>query len=406
MYVFMGHLRWKDIMPYETWFWKKNKIDIVRDYVLKIDHQGKSIQTASGNCHPYDQLIIATGSCSNTLDIEGINSAGVTGFYSVQNLEYIESKCKDTQRAVIVGGGLIGIELAEMFHSRNIAVTHLVREHGYAASMLPIEESDVINRHVKNHGIDLRLQTEISKINRSKEDTVTSVVTNSGEEIPCQLVALAIGVHPNVSWLKDSPLEIGKGILVDTQLKTNLPDIFAIGDCAELRFPDAGRKAIEPVWYAGRTMGETVAKTICGKDTKYTPGLWFNSAKFFNIEYQTYGDIRTSLASDQITLYWEHQNGEKSFRVKYTTNGVVGFNALGIRLRQEVCHQWIQRHYSIEQVLSNLELSFFDPEFSKGYADEIRRVYAKNTGKTISKKGDGNYNQVFRFLNNTKSITP
>ena len=406
MYVFMGHMRWKDVMPYETWFWKKNRINLVRDYVTKIQHEDKSILTSSGIRHSYDQLIIATGSCSKTLDIEGINTEGVTGFHSLQNLEFIESKSKKTQRAVIIGGGLIGVELAEMFHSRNIAVTHLVRAHGYAASFLPEEESAIINRHLTTHGIDLRLQTEINKINSSEHGTVASVTTASGEEISCQIVALAIGVQPNVGWLTDSSLEIRNGIVVDSLLKTNLPDIFAIGDCAEIRNPEEGRKAIEAIWYAGRMMGETVAKTICGIETKYEPGIWFNSAKFFDIEYQAYGDIRPDLPPDQMTLYWADENAEKCFRINYTSKGVVGINVLGIRLRQGVCHQWIQLSSTIEEVLANLEMSFFDPEFSKRYADAIRTAFARQTGKMVSKEGKGNYNEVFRFLKKAKSTTP
>jgi NADPH-dependent 2,4-dienoyl-CoA reductase/sulfur reductase-like enzyme len=76
-------------------------------------------------------------------------------------------------------------------------------------------------------------------------------------------------------------------------LQTSAKDVYALGDCAELSHPRSWQKSIEAVWYTGRMMGKTIAQTICDKPTKYNPGIWFNSAKFFDIEYQVYGDIPT-----------------------------------------------------------------------------------------------------------------
>ncbi|MGB0167069.1 MAG: FAD-dependent oxidoreductase, partial [Luteibaculum sp.] len=89
---------------------------------------------------------------------------------------------------------------------------------------------------------------------------------------------LTAGVSPNIDFLKNSKLELDKGILVDQYLSTNQPHVFAIGDCAQIRNPLANRKSIEPIWYTGRMMGECVAHTVVGHPTKYNPGPWFNSA--------------------------------------------------------------------------------------------------------------------------------
>ncbi len=403
MYVYMGHMRWQDIIPYEAWFWEKNKINLVKDLVTKIEPQHKTISTASGAHYQYDQLIIATGSSPKTLNIEGINLDGVTGLHAIQDLAYLESRSKQLKKAVIVGGGLIGVELAEMLHSRKIAVTHLVRENGFASSVLSKEESGIVNQHIEHHGIDLRLDTEIIKIQDNGQGSVASVTTTTGEDIECQLVGMAIGVKPKLTWLGGSGIEVNIGVLTDVFLKTNVPDIFAIGDCAELRNPDAGRKAVEPIWYTGRMMGETVAKTICGIETKYQPGIWFNSAKFFDIEYQSYGDINPILSGNQSIFFWKHKIASKSIRINYTLNGVIGFSALGIRLRQNVCHQWIHDKIMIEEVLAQFELAVFDAEFSKKYADKIRNAYFEQTGKLILKKANGRYDQVYRFLKKAKS---
>ncbi len=229
MYVFMGHMRWKDIIPYEACFWTKNRINLINDYVTTLDDQRKTVQTASGTEIGYDKLIIATGSSSNGLEISGTELDGVASLYSLQDLQHIESKSTNIKKAVIAGGGLIGIELAEMLLSRNIPITFLVRESSYSNMVLPAEESEIVNREIREHGIDLRLQCELKEITGDKTGKVKSVITTNGEEIPCQFAGISVGVHPNISWLKDSSIEVNKGILVDELLQTNIIDIFALG---------------------------------------------------------------------------------------------------------------------------------------------------------------------------------
>ena len=136
----------------------------------------------------------------------------------------------------------------------------------------------------------MRLATNLKEIIPDENGNVKSVIIEeTGEEIPCNVVGLTAGVSPNIDFLKNSDIEIGKGVKVNRFLETNIKDLYASGDCAEQREPVNHRKPIEAVWYTGRMMGETVAQTICGTKMAYKPGHWFNAAKFFDIEYQTYG---------------------------------------------------------------------------------------------------------------------
>jgi NAD(P)H-nitrite reductase large subunit len=164
MYVYMGHMRYADIKPYEDWFWKKNRIELVQAYVQQIDEQSKSVQLSTGSKLYYDKLILATGSQSNKFGWPGQDLRGVQGLYSLQDLETMEAHTANISKAVIVGGGLIGIEMAEMLNSRNIPTTFLVREKSFWNPVLPAEESQMINAHIKEHHIDLRLETELKDI--------------------------------------------------------------------------------------------------------------------------------------------------------------------------------------------------------------------------------------------------
>ena len=225
---------------------------------------------------------------------------------------------RDSQRAVICGGGLIGIEMAEMFHSRHIPVTMLVRENNYWNNVLPEEESSMISNHIKDNHIDLRLGVNLGEIKDDGTGKAKSVVVKeTGEEIPCGYVGLTAGVSPNVGWLKESGLDIGRGIKVNKYLETNQPDVYAVGDCADQQDVMPGRRSVEAIWYTGRMMGETVAYNICGKAVAYDPGLWFNSAKFIDIEYQVYGEVPAKLPEHLKTIFWMHPDGDKSIRINY-----------------------------------------------------------------------------------------
>lgn len=401
MYVYMGHLRLEDTQPYEDFFWKKNRLERRRARVQSIDFQEKKLLTADGAPIEYDRLVLATGSKSNKFGWAGQDLDGVHGLYHLQDLQAMERhSAAGLRRAVIVGGGLIGIEMAEMFHSRGIAVTFLVREGSFWNNVLPAEESEMINRHIREHGIDLRLGTELKAILSDENGKCRTVVTSTGEEITCQFVGLTAGVSPNIDFLKNSSLETRRGILVDEFLKTNLPDVFAIGDCAELRHPPAGRRPIEAVWYVGRTMGKAVARTICGDATRYEPGVWFNSAKFFDIEHQIYGEVPPLPTAEHASVFWQHSDGKKSIRLVFerATGRVLGFNLMGVRYRHEVCERWILQGAHIEKVLSELGLANFDPEFFEEFESEVVAVYNRAfSGSLVLRRGRG-LGRVLSFL--------
>jgi len=167
MYIYMGHMKYEHTKPYEDWFWKKNRIELKRAFVEKVVHKNKELHLSGGEVMTYDKLILGVGSKSNKFGWPGQDLKGVQGLYSYQDLESLEKNApnnKTCKRAVIVGGGLIGIELAEMLHTRNIPVTFLVRESSFWNGILPEGESEMINRHIKNHHIDLRLGVNLKEI--------------------------------------------------------------------------------------------------------------------------------------------------------------------------------------------------------------------------------------------------
>ena len=392
MYVYMGHMKFEHTQPYENWFWKKNNIELKQAFVEKVNSEGKQVIFSNGETMNYDKLIIATGSKPNKFGWPGQDLEAVMGMYHKQDLENLEKYApnnKVCKRAVIVGGGLIGIEMAEMLRSRDIPVTFLVRESSFWNGVLPAEESEMINKHIKEHHIDLRLNCNLKEILSDENGKARAVViAETNEEIPCDVVGLTAGVSPNISFLKDSGIELGRGVKVNHFLETNIKDIYAIGDCAEQHEAIDQRRPIEAVWYTGRMMGETLAQTICGNRTEYKPGHWFNSAKFLDLEYQTYGWVWAQPKENEARFYWEHSDGKKCIHINYdkNTHEFIGINTFGIRMRHEFFDKVLTEKQSIEYVLEHLADANFDPEFYKLHEKEIVSKFNKENNTNIQLK--------------------
>ncbi|RNC84163.1 MAG: NAD(P)/FAD-dependent oxidoreductase [Winogradskyella sp.] len=383
MYVYMGHMKFEHTQPYENWFWDKNRIDLVKAYVKNVETKSKTLYFDNGGSLQYDKLIIATGSKPNKFGWPGQDLDGVMGMYHKQDLDNLEKYAPNNQvckHAVIVGGGLIGIELAEMLNSRSIPVTFLVRESNFWNGVLPEGESGMISRHIKNHHIDLRLSSNLKEIKSDENGKVKSIIIEeTGEEIACDVVGLTAGVSPNVDFLKDSDIELGRGVKVNRFLETNIQDVYAIGDCAEQHEAIGNRRPIEAVWYTGRMMGETLAQTLCGNRIEYKPGHWFNSAKFMDIEYQTYGWVFSERGKKDFEqhFHWRHDDDTKCITVAYNknTNAFLGINTFGIRMRHETFDKWLTEKRDVDYVMHNLSEANFDPEFYSRFEKDILTAY-------------------------------
>ncbi|MFC3809730.1 NAD(P)/FAD-dependent oxidoreductase [Lacihabitans lacunae] len=378
MYVFMGHMKFEHTQPYENHFWKENKIELLKATVKSVLPNENAVVFESNEKLKYDQLVIATGSKPNKFGWPGQDLAGVSGLYHKKDLEYVNDLAPKIKKAVIVGGGLIGIELAEMLHSKGKEVVFLVRESSFWNNVLSENEAEIINKQILDHGIDLRLSAELDEIiGQSKE--VAQVKTKSGELIDCQYVGLTVGVSPNIEFLKDSGIETKRGVMVNRMLQTNFENIYAIGDCAEQKEALPNRRPIEAVWYTGKIMGEALAKTLNGKPTEYAPGHWFNSAKFFDIEYQVYGDMPAVTPEGQTEFFWKNKENNKSIRILFETENrkFIGINTLGIRLRHAFFNEVLDNEQTVDYVLDNLTKANFDPEFYKRYEKEIQSAFNK-----------------------------
>jgi NAD(P)H-nitrite reductase large subunit len=367
MYLYMKQISQSDALPYGKDIWKKNNIELVHDRVESIDFEKKQVKLTTHTPITYDKVLLATGSKAAKLNCPGEELRGVHSFYSIQDLAQLEIDSSRASRAVVVGGGLIGVELAEMFRSRGMEVDWLIREKRLMEHVLPVEESHVLSSHVGQKGVQIYTNEVVTRFEDDSTGTLGAVRTVSGTKLEARMAGIAIGVQPNVAFLRNTGVELNRGILVDTHFQTNIPDVFAAGDCAELRQVPKGYRAIEATWYSAKMQGICAALNICGSATPYSPPVWYNSAKFFEMEYQVYGNCPAESTKDTniSSCLWSNKQKKRLLRIYFdsSSEAVVGISGLGIRLRQTVISDWIQHRRTYSDVIRHIQQAFFDPEF-------------------------------------------
>lgn len=205
----------------------------MRDWVVGGDLEARWLALHRAGELRFDRLLLATGSQPNRFGWPGQELDGVQGLYGLPDLRRLHDTVQCTHHAALVGGGLIGVELAERLLSHGVRVTRLVREESYRCNVLPREESALVNDEARAHGVELRPGPELGWIEADGRGRVAAVHTARGERIECQLVDLTARVSPNLDLARELGLACERGVLVDRSLRSRVPDFLAAGDCAE-----------------------------------------------------------------------------------------------------------------------------------------------------------------------------
>ncbi len=371
MYVFCGQVSLRGAEPYDRGLYDRMRFARVRERVTTLDSDGRTLRLEGGGSVQYDRLLLAVGSRARPAPWPGSEGPGLHYFVTLRDLEALDREARKGQRVVVIGGGLVGVEVAEILHDRGLHVTFVIREKWYFPLALDEREGGMVAEHMRGHGIDVRLEANAQRVLRG-EDGRPRAVDVDGQQLPCDLVVSCIGVVPNTGFLEPSGLELSKGgaIEVDGALRTNLPETWAAGDCANVTWYDGSRRP-EQLWYTGRDQGRVAAASMLGDEVTYGRGTWYNSAKFFDLEYTTAGWVPVLLRPDNtrvdpesdVRFWFQRVQGRfESQRIVCRGERVVGFNMLGGRWRHEPMLAWIHERRSLAYVLARLGEAQFDEE--------------------------------------------
>jgi NADPH-dependent 2,4-dienoyl-CoA reductase/sulfur reductase-like enzyme len=377
MYILAGQTTLRDTEPYDRELYQRLGFERVRNRVTAVETSAHALVFADGSRLGYDRLLLAVGSKARPAPWPGAAGRGLHYFVTLRDLQGLDQGARPGMRAVVVGGGLIGVEAAEVLRDRGLDVTFVIRENWYFPLALDASEAALVAEHMSAHGIHVRLGVNVEEVLRGADGELRGLRVG-GEELPCELVLSAIGVVPNTAFLAGSGVALAPSgaVEVDDALKTSAPDVWAAGDCANVTWADGSRRP-EQLWYTARDQGRLAARSLLGDEAAYRRGTWYNSAKFFDLEYTTAGWVPVLLNWDNTPLdpgpdihYWYRRapGRYESQRVVLKGERVIGFNMLGSRWNHEPLMRWIEERRGLDYVLQHLAEAQFDEEFTARFS--------------------------------------
>ncbi len=258
--------------------------------VEKILPQEHRVELHDGRLLSYNRLLVAVGARAAATKVPGIDLEGVVKLDNLEDAHQIMKFARKRRTAVVVGGGITALELVEGFRARGLSVHYFLRGDRYWSNVLDETESHIVEHRLEEEGIHIHYQTELAEI-VGKAGKVTSVLTTAGEKVPCDVVAIAIGIQPRKDIAQAAGLKTERGISVNEYLNTSDPDIFAAGDVAEVYDPTLGKPILDSLWGPARRQGYTAGLNMAGKKVPYHKGIPFNVTRLAGLTTTIIGAV-------------------------------------------------------------------------------------------------------------------
>ena len=269
---------------------------------VDVNSEKKLVHTADGRMFGYDLLLLATGSNPFIPPIDGGNKKGVFTFRNMADTENILAACETARHAVVIGGGLLGLEAARGISNKGVkvAVVHLMDR------LMDVQLDEVggqfLKREIEKLGIEVLLNKNTSQI--MGRDKVEGVLFKDGQIVVTDMVVIACGIRPNVELGKKAGLKVNRGIVVNDFMETSDPAIFAVGECVEHREKVYG--LVAPLY----DQGKVLAATITGdKGPLYEGSVLATKLKVMGIELFSAGDFKATEADKEVISYQDHSFG-------------------------------------------------------------------------------------------------
>ena len=298
------------VLIHDHSFYRDRAIDVhLGTRVCGVDADRRTIETDCGVHFRFDKLLIATGASVHKLSIPGANLEGVHYLRTVNDALSLYQAIAHAQRAIVIGASFLGMEIAASFATRGVATTLIAKEDLVYEKLCSPEVSDFFAGYFRARGVDFIFGEEVKEFWGTAK--VEGIVTSSGKRMPCDIVAVGIGVRPEVDFLGNSGIDVDGGILVNQQLETNKPGIYAAGDVANFYNPISRTRYRAEHWDNAVKQGRLAAwNMLAGRQSWRTVSYFFSDV--FDLTFNVVGS--TEEADERVV---RGSVKDKSFSVLY-----------------------------------------------------------------------------------------
>ncbi len=265
-------------------FWTANRVQYLTGRkATSIDFSKKYVELDQGGRVSFEKLLIATGSKPFIPKMDGTNRNGVFTFITLTDAEDAKTGIKEAEKAVVLGGGLIGVCVAEALSKKDVKVTIVELQDRILGALLDTPASDIVADAMKSKGVEAVTGRTVKKIaGRDGDDCVGAVVLDNGESIRCDKVVIAAGVIPRTELVQGTDIRVNKGIVVDRFMRTSIPDVYACGDVSEAYDFVFDDNRVLPQWPTAYLGGKVAGYNMAGQRTEYPGGTTMSALKYFD----------------------------------------------------------------------------------------------------------------------------
>ena len=274
-------------------FYDKNSIQtLLGEKVTKVNPGEHTVTLESGQTLAWQKLLLAIGGTPILPKMEGIHLKGVFTFNRLDDAKAIDgflNQHRRNVRAVVIGGGLIGVSVTEALVKRGVEVTIVEMKDWVLNTILDEEASALEAKALTQAGVNIITGHTAAKINSYLAGEVSGFTLDDGRALPCEIVVVAIGVRPRLEVIAESGIRTNRGILVDRRMAASSPDVYACGDVAEAHDFVYGENRLTPIWPNACEGGRVAGLNMAGETTEYPGGTAMNALKYFGINIASAG---------------------------------------------------------------------------------------------------------------------
>jgi nitrite reductase (NADH) large subunit len=288
-YHISGKVNDRTILYRHAGFHKEMNVDLHAGIrVAEVDPKNQQIMCENRETYDYEKLLISTGSSPKIPDNIKKDIKGIFQLRTIENALAIKSYLSNVKNAVIVGGGLIGMRIAEALSICGLKVTVIIRSNRVLSQMIDLQAARIIRKALEANNIEVLTQTDITEI-VSKNKRIAAVKTDQGQIINCELLVVAKGVSANTGLIASTDIKKQWGIITDENMRTNYKNVFAAGDVAETYDIVTEQHTVNALWTCAVQQGFITGYNIAGRPKAYNGSLGMNSLNFFKTSLISYG---------------------------------------------------------------------------------------------------------------------
>jgi len=345
-------------------------VTVLTGRAVGVDPAAHRVTMESGPDIVYDRLLIATGSRAIPTSVPGAELDGVVKLDDMDDARDIVRRCRKAKAAVVVGGGITALEIVEGLRARRVHVHYFMRRDRFWSNVLSESESRIVEQGLLREGVEIHPYTDLAGID-GKGGRVVAVETGAGSRIPCDLVAVAIGVRPQIELAHASGVACERGILVDQYLRSSDEHIYAAGDVAEVYDARTGHRTLDILWNTAVAKGRVAGRNMAAEpgDT-FEEGTPLNVTRLGGLHATIIGTVGSGEDADLEGIargdsqIWselcdaaivEAQRGDAHIRIALGEGTIVGAVVIGDQALSFPLQELIEAHVDVGGIEAELE---------------------------------------------------